>query len=1051
LLENTTIVDVRPFTRVAGFGLVHAMIGVTDGQSKVFDEVGVIIQAIIGVFVEAHGPCFREVEGHADTIACVDAFESTTTGLTNAKSLAFQRKAITVVTGSIDHTEVFALHRLAEFSKSNHSIPGTSPTDTDLIVATHRAAFATVGFVCFGIDALSTTERLTGGAGADATVASLTSRTAIAAFSTMNLTCFEVVTLPATGILARRTNDSTASIGTTETRLANLTALATMGIVCFEIDTTVVADAQASLTTQRTFAIGTELTGSAGISTRSTVGVVCFEVGTLTTTDNLTCGAGDRAGSIGAQLTGFAGGPAFATVSAACFQINTGAIAVGQTARTGTLPANTVFATRTSGSTFATVIVVEVGIDTSAIADRGSGRRTEVLTLALVTDLSVSAGFSTSSTVRGAGLSVCTLSTTDNLTDGAGTVAIETTLIRRTGLPTLATVVTVGFGVDTGAGANGGNGRRTGILTLSGFADLPGFAEISTFATMSAVALDIDTGTIAIGLTAGTGNFALTIGTDFAGFADSATLAAVSAVSLNIDTRTIAIGATALTRENTGAARAHLTSFADGATLATVASIGVQDDTGAIAIGLPAWTGDFALTTRTNFTGFTNGATLAAMSAIVLHIDAGTGAIGLSAWTGDFAFAIGADFARFADGATLATMSTIRLDIDTGAVAIGLSGFAGESTFAIGADFTRSAGIAASSAIGLTDLKVDTGFAANGQTFATRESTGTFFTDLTGITDIATLATVSATCLKVKTTTIANILTGGAGDCTFAIGADFTCQTFVSAFSTVGAVSVEIRTEVTVFAVGLFPGTLSFRAFAFKTVLVAITGFFFCAPLITTLGVDNAAGKTTGELVHSSDTLALCILTDLWFRTIGDALVVFTFFVVFADFELFALTPGIVGFAGLCSLSATLSGLGSTLAGCSGLTDLAAIGQTDRLARIFGFALIVSQAINTTTFTFAVLAFRAVFVRATDTTIVRGTFLRGAGFALTMYVFQTGNTLPTLVTFVEQAAFWTLFTSGDGEIGFTRATDSQPEQKPHREKQRTPTKCLWYAHIRTLL
>lgn len=103
-----------------------------------------------------------------------------------------------------------------------------------------------------------------------------------------------------------------------------------------------------------------------------------------------------------------------------------------------------------------------------------------------------------------------------------------------------------------------------------------------------------------------------------------------------------------------------------------------------------------------------------------------------------------------------------------------------------------------------------------------------------------------------------------------------------------------------------------------------------------------------------------------------------------------------------------IGGAGSLTVGFTGFTT---IGDTDGLVRVVGLALIVCFALDATASTIAVLPLGTILVGTTNTLVVFGALFGGTGFALTLLVFQAGDTASAGSLFQDQTTLWTFFTS----------------------------------------
>ena len=293
-----------------------------------------------------------------------------------------------------------------------------------------------------------------------------------------------------------------------------------------------------------------------------------------------------------------------------------------------------------------------------------------------------------------------------------------------------------------------------------------------------------------------------------------------------------------------------------------------------------------------------------------------------------------------------------------------------------------------------------------------RKNADSFGADLTGVTDISTLTTMGSARLEVKAASLTGILTAGTGDRAFSIATDFAVFALGPTSSAVGAVVVEVGAIIAFFAIVLAFGTLGFDTLAVVAILVAVAAFERFVPFKATFGIGQAALELTGHFVDARDALELLFLADLRFGTIGNTFVIVTFFPVFADLVILARPPGVVCLTNLCTFATTLAPNGFALAGGVGFAGFAAVGDAGRF--VGACAVFVFKTFDTTCTTIAVLTLRAILVRAADTAIVTGALFGGAGLALALLVFQTGNAFTAGRAVFDKTTFRAFFTAGDG-------------------------------------
>jgi hypothetical protein len=457
---------------------------------------------------------------------------------------------------------------------------------------------------------------------------------------------------------------------------------------------------------------------------------------------------------------------------------------------------------------------------------------------------------------------------------------------------------------------------------------------------------------------------------------------------------------------------------------------GLSIHTGTATIFLSAGTGDSALTVGADLAGLADSTALATVSAIGLDVDTGTGAVGLTEGTGDSALTIGADITGFAGITTLAAVKTVVLKGDTGVVAIGQTLLAGGFASSFVADFTSFAEVSALATVTCICLKINALSRAFILTGATGKLTKALIADLADFAEISTLATMDTAGFEVVTTALTGILAPRTGDCTLAISADFTLFAGDTAFSAVGAIVAEIGAVISALTIALSGGTFGFLTLAFVAIFIAVTAFKRLRPAKTTSFVDYTALEFTGDLINTADTATFSFLTDGRSGAVWDALVSFAPLIVFADFVILAFRPGIVGLTGLDSFTTGAGAERFAFSGLAGATGFAAIGNTGRFSRTC--AVFVFKTFNTALFS-TKLTFWTVFVRAADTAIVTGAFLGGAGLALTLFVFQAGNTLTAGRIIADQTSFGAFFTTGNCQGCFS-TTASQNQQHPENNE-----------------
>ena len=192
------------------------------------------------------------------------------------------------------------------------------------------------------------------------------------------------------------------------------------------------------------------------------------------------------------------------------------------------------------GSTFATVVVVGFGVNTTTATDDGCGRRTLQGTSTVGADVCVFTGVAALSTVIDVGEGFAADSTTRNLTCGTLTLAFDAGSTALTDVATGSTVVAVGSGIDTTTTAFGRCGGRALQSTSTVGADIGVFTSVVAVSTVVDVGQGITTHSTTRDLTGRTGTLAFDAGGT--ALTDVAAATTVIGVCLSVDTTTATFG-----------------------------------------------------------------------------------------------------------------------------------------------------------------------------------------------------------------------------------------------------------------------------------------------------------------------------------------------------------------------------------------------------------------------------------------------------------------------------------------------------------------------------
>lgn len=151
---------------------------------------------------------------------------------------------------------------------------------------------------------------------------------------------------------------------------------------------------------------------------------------------------------------------------------------------------------------------------------------------------------------------------------------------------------------------------------------------------MFAVRLDIDAVAFAVGLTFGTGHFALSVGANLAGSTVVLALATVFTIGLGVDALAVANLLTSEAGNDALSTLANFAVFAGFVAGSAVCTIGLEVVTSAFASGLAGGAVQVTLAVATDFALLTLRTTSAAVFAIVVGVHADIVAVGLSFGTG---------------------------------------------------------------------------------------------------------------------------------------------------------------------------------------------------------------------------------------------------------------------------------------------------------------------------------------------------------------------------------------------------------------------------------